>query len=104
SARLKAPQGIRNDGGFLYHRYLVSRNIHALGSIRSGKYVSGTASYRQRLFNQLHGLQQQLSQYGVLLALTLGERQGLTDQQWLLYQRTGLAHLIAISGLHLSLV
>lgn len=103
-AKLKAPQGVRNDGGFLYHRYLVSRNIQALGSITAGHYQSGQASLRQRLFNQLTAYRDQLAQFGVLVALTLGERQALTDSQWHLYQRTGLAHLIAISGLHLSLV
>lgn len=103
-ARLKHPQGIRNDGSFLYHRYLVSRGIHALGSIRSGHYVQGEPSYRQRLFNQLNTYREQFQQFGILLALTLGERQALSPDQWLTYQRTGLAHLIAISGLHLSLV
>lgn len=104
TARLKAPQGVRNDGGFLYHRYLVSREIHALGSIRDGHYVSGKPNIRQRLFNRLQQLQPNLQQFGVLLALMMGERQALTSAQWHMYQRTGLAHLIAISGLHLSLV
>jgi len=104
TARLKAPQGVRNDGGFLYHRYLVSQNIQALGSIRSGAYLSGDIAWRQHIYNRFAPLRGQLDQFGVLLALTLGERQALTTEQWLLYQRTGLAHLIAISGLHLSLV
>ena len=104
TARLKAPQGVRNDGGFLYHRYLVSRQIHALGSIRDGHYVSGKPNIRQQLFTRLQQLQPHLQQFGVLLALMMGERQALTAEQWQIYQRTGLAHLIAISGLHLSLV
>lgn len=103
-ARLKAPQGVRNDGSFLYHRYLVSRQIHGLGSIRNGFYVSGEASWRQLLFERLQPLAPHLRQFGVLLALIMGERQALTFDQWQMYQRTGLAHLIAISGLHLSLV
>lgn len=103
-ARLKAPQGVRNDGGFLYHRYLVSRQLHGLGSIRSGHYLRGEASWRQQLFSRLQTLQPQLQNFGVLIALMMGERQALTAEQWHMYQRTGLAHLIAISGLHLSLV
>lgn len=103
-ARLKAPQGVRNDGGFLYHRYLVGQQIHALGSIRSGTFVAGEPNFRQQLFNQLNYFQPELQQFGILQALTLGERQALSDEQWQTYQRTGLAHLIAISGLHLTLV
>ncbi|SFR37935.1 competence protein ComEC [Pseudidiomarina maritima] len=103
-ARLKAAQGVRNDGGFLYHRYLVGQQIHALGSIRSGAYVVGQANYRQRVSNRLAEFADELQQFGILQALTLGERQALTAEQWRIYQRTGLAHLIAISGLHLTLV
>ncbi|RUO60929.1 DNA internalization-related competence protein ComEC/Rec2 [Pseudidiomarina marina] len=103
-ARLKAPQGVRNDGGFLYHRYLTGQKIHALGSIRSGSFVAGEPNYRQRVYNRLAAFEKNLSQFGILQALTLGERQALSAEQWQTYQRTGLAHLIAISGLHLTLV
>ncbi|WP_369742422.1 DNA internalization-related competence protein ComEC/Rec2 [Pseudidiomarina sp. PP-1MA] len=100
--KLRAPQGVRNEGGFLYHRYLLSHGIVALGSIKQGHYVAGRANLRQRLFNRIAQLQ--LSQGGILAALLVGERQLIPIEQWQAYQRTGLAHLIAISGLHLSLV
>lgn len=103
-ARLKAPQGVRNDGGFLYHRYLVGQGIHVLGSIRDGQLLGGQPSYRQQLYNQLSELLRHSEHAGILQALTVGERQQISPEQWQLYQRTGLAHLIAISGLHLSLV
>ncbi len=100
--RLKRPQGVRNEGGFLYHRYLLSHGIRALGTIQAGEKIAGTTTLRQQLFNRLRNLD--LAQTPILSALLLGERQLLSDRQWQTYQRTGVAHLIAISGLHLSLV
>ena len=102
--RLRAPQGVRNDGGFLYHRYLIGQGIQALGTIRSGQWLAGQPNYRQRLFDRMVQLLQESPYGGILQALTLGERQHISREQWVIYQRTGLAHLIAISGLHLSLV
>lgn len=41
---------------------------------------------------------------GILLALTTGDRSALSTHQWTVLQRTGTAHLMAISGLHVGLV
>jgi len=102
--RLRHPQGQRNQGGFFYHRYLLSQNIRVLGTIVSAEWQSGDANLRQRLFNQLQQNSAELPHGGILLALLLGERQQLNNDHWWVFQRTGLAHLIAISGLHLTLV
>lgn len=40
----------------------------------------------------------------LLRALVLGERAALTDLDWEILQKTGTAHLLAISGLHIGLV
>ncbi|WP_164742427.1 DNA internalization-related competence protein ComEC/Rec2 [Pseudidiomarina mangrovi] len=102
--RLRHPQGQRNDGGFLYHRYLLSQHIRALGSVVSGHWLHGEANLRQRIYQQLQQHTQALPHGGVLVALLVGERQQLSSAHWQVFQRTGLAHLIAISGLHLTLV
>lgn len=41
---------------------------------------------------------------GLARALLVGARDGLSDADWDLLRRTGTAHLIAISGLHVTLV
>ncbi len=37
-------------------------------------------------------------------ALALGDTRGLTDQDWEILRRTGITHLIAISGFHVGMV
>lgn len=41
---------------------------------------------------------------GVLLALALGDRAEIAPADWQTFQRTGVTHLLAISGLHVTLV
>lgn len=104
SAKLRAPQGPRNDGGFLYHRYLLASGIQVLGTVRYGQQLYSAPSWRQQLYNELVHSSSDLPFFGVLLALVMGQRDHLEDSQQTVFQRTGLAHLIAISGLHLTLL
>lgn len=104
SVRLKAPQGTRNEGSMLYHRHLLGENIQALGTIRSGHRITAANKLRQQLLQRLQRALIDVPQSGVLLALLLGERYALSSDEWRVVQRTGLAHLLAISGMHLSLV
>lgn len=41
---------------------------------------------------------------GLVQALSVGFKTGISDQQWELLRSTGTAHLVAISGLHVGLV
>lgn len=41
---------------------------------------------------------------GVLKAITLGDKTGLSDGQISLFNRTGLSHLLVVSGLHMTLL
>jgi len=41
---------------------------------------------------------------GILKAMILGDRNGLTDEMKDLYQRAGISHVLCISGLHISLL
>ncbi len=40
----------------------------------------------------------------LVLALSLGDRSGLTDENWDVFIQTGTNHLLAISGLHIGLI
>ncbi|WP_411358130.1 DNA internalization-related competence protein ComEC/Rec2 [Pseudidiomarina salilacus] len=103
-ARLKYPQGTRNQGSGFYHRYLVGQGIQVLGSIKSGQRVGGSVTWRQSLVADVQRATVNHPQADILLALLLGERFAIATETWQTVQQTGLAHLIAISGLHLSLV
>ena len=110
-ARLRPPVGQLNQAGFNYQASLVRQRISATGYITAGHRVaagSGLAGYvgavRQYVYNQFSERRDWYTHSSILLALTLAERSWISSSQWQLLQHTGVAHLMAISGLHLSMV
>lgn len=41
---------------------------------------------------------------GVIAALVVGDQKAITPESWDVFRRTGVSHLVAISGLHITLV
>lgn len=114
--RLKRPHGLLNPGSMDYESWLYQHHIRATGYVRVGKSahqprqlessVSGyyITTFRQKLFSAIQHYVSGLTHGGVLTALALGERGGITPQQWQVFRATGTSHLVAISGLHIGLV
>jgi competence protein ComEC len=110
TVRLKRPSGLMNPGTFDYERWLFQHHIDATGYVRAGpsnrRLDRGWSlnRVRQRLVESLHralGFDRNL---GVVTALAVGERRGISKGQWELLNATGTSHLLAISGLHIGLV
>lgn len=108
--RLKRPHGFANPGGDDYERYLFTRRIGATGYVRPQgpnrrlTDSSGLAKWRQQIADFIDFELAESPYRGILKALTVGVQAGISEDQWDILRRTGTAHLVAISGLHLSLV
>lgn len=110
--RLKQPHGYMNPGGFDYEGWLFSRGIRATGYVRQGsenRRLSPAPAYswrhwRQRLYDTINMRLADHPFQGMILALAMGERQGISPDQWKVLRGTGTSHLVAISGLHIGLV
>jgi competence protein ComEC len=103
--KVKPPNGLANQGGFHYQQWLFSEGIVATGYVKTApvnQLLDNTLSIRQNLLNRM--LHYDLSNKSWLAALAFGYRGLLQAEDWHLVQKTGVAHLIAISGLHLALV
>ena len=105
--RLRTPNGVRNPGGFDAEMRALQKGWAAQG------YVRGQA---QRLGNNggIDVLRERLSQRiasalpdrdaRFVRALALGDTRHLTEDDWDVLRRTGITHLIAISGFHVGIV
>lgn len=115
--RLKQPHGFMNPGGFDYEGWLYQKKIRATGYIRLKGKNGYTAklidhqveSYpvllmRQKLYDKLKEILDTPDYAGILLALAMGERNDITQEQWQVFRATGTSHLVAISGLHIGLL
>ncbi|MGL5006414.1 MAG: DNA internalization-related competence protein ComEC/Rec2 [Plesiomonas sp.] len=89
-----------NQGGFDVQRWMIANRIHATGVIKTGQRVISESSLRQRLITQARIQMHRLPNADVLVALAFGERALISDTRWQVFQHSGIAHLMAISGLH----
>jgi len=111
--RLKRPHGFQNPGGFDYEAYLFRQRIRAKGYVRSQplprllesesiRFAVGRV--RQDLGEKIRARLPDNPYAGIVTALANGDNHAITDNQWQVLRRTGTLHLVAISGLHISLV
>jgi competence protein ComEC len=106
--RLRPPSGFANPNTFDYEQWLWREGIHATGYLRQepppARLASSGPSLRQLALDVL--AQQTLGERTKrwLAALTLGDSEQLTQDDWTLLNATGTTHLVVISGLHVGLV
>ena len=100
-----------NEGSFDQQRYYQARKIDMICIGDSIKLVSPqTLSLQDLLFRLKERLKQTFLDYleeskaGVMSTMLLGDRTGLDPDIKELYQSAGISHILAISGLHISLI
>jgi competence protein ComEC len=111
--RLKRRNGFANPGGFDYEGYLFRQGIGATGYIRDDerneKLSEPSARYvvlriRAWLATRIAESVPDSKMLGVLQGLAVGDTQSMLPEQWRVFTATGTSHLMAISGLHISMV
>jgi competence protein ComEC len=110
--RLKRPHGNANPGGFDYERWLFQQGVSATGYVTSGKRnhrLGGRSApiisrMRNFIAASLDALTQASPAVALIRAMTIGDRSAIIPAQWEVLRSTGTSHLMAISGLHISLV
>jgi competence protein ComEC len=111
--RLKQPHGAFNPGGFDLELWLFERDIGATGYVRSR--AGGEASMldaaagapiertRQRVRDAIERRIADPARAGVIAALAIGDQAAIERDDWELFRATGVAHLMSISGLHVTM-
>jgi competence protein ComEC len=112
TAHLSAPNGPVEPGGFDFQRHAWFLKLGAIGYTRvplleAAPPETGPALWISRLRRALaEGLRDRLpgDRGEVAAALVTGDRSGLPDDVTEALRRSNLAHLLAISGLHMGLI
>ncbi|MEI6268506.1 MAG: DNA internalization-related competence protein ComEC/Rec2 [Methylococcaceae bacterium] len=113
TVKLKRPHGSLNPGGFDYERWLFTQGVGAAGYVRpDSKPVllgrdsawSNISVWRQSITDRLSFLLSDRPSLGLIKALTIGDGNGITQQQWDVFRKTGTTHLVVISGSHVGLI
>jgi competence protein ComEC len=115
TVRLKRPRGTANPHGFDYEAWLLERNLRATGYVRPkagnrrlADMVQRPGYWIERLRERVRGRIQaalpDASYAGVITALAIGDQRAIPPEQWQSFTRTGVNHLMSISGLHVTMV
>ncbi|HIF9511788.1 TPA: DNA internalization-related competence protein ComEC/Rec2 [Photobacterium damselae] len=102
------PYGMLNEAGFDSEVHAVGKGITRKGRViyqadNLPMMLDSSVTYRQQFFDYISSYLVDLKHHAYLYALTFGYRNGLTADDWLILRDSGLAHLMAISGLHIGL-
>lgn len=113
TVRLKRPHGLANPQGFDAERWLFEQGIGATGHVRVTSTASaqrledaaccGVSRLRQALRDRLAAAVDDPARAGVLAALMVGDQAAIDPADWSTFQATGVAHLMSISGLHVTM-
>jgi competence protein ComEC len=116
--RLRRPHGAMNPEGFDAELWLFEQGLMAMGAVHPGaagepRRLAGPqwwqpgeqlAAWRQSLRDAvLLNAGPNARAAGVLAALALGDQSAIDGNGWDLFRQTGVAHLMSISGLHITL-
>jgi len=111
---LRRPHGSLNPHGFDYEGWTFRRGVRAMGTVRGTPKLladrpwSDPGAALARVRHALRdGMRRALGEarYGaVLVALALGDQAGVAPGDWQVFNRTGITHLVSISGLHVTMI
>jgi competence protein ComEC len=115
-AKLKRPYGSLNPHTFDFERWSFHQDFGASGSVRSGELLIARdiawAEFELRmelarwhLRKKIQSMLPEDARYvGVLIALVMGDQNAINQDDWQVFNATGIGHLISISGLHVTML
>lgn len=113
--RLRAPHGQRNPHGFDYELWQWERGVQATGYVRAGPRDAApqllargwrhpVERARQAVREAIFARVAEPARAGLVAALAMGDQAAVERADWDLFRATGTAHLLAVSGIQVTLV
>lgn len=113
--RLQRPHGNANPFGFDYELWLLEQGIRATGYVRAEGSNERLAGFMPTAHNAVERARYAIREHinaalpdaryaGVIVALAMGDQRAISPQDWQVFSRTGISHLVSISGLHITMI
>ena len=114
TVRLKAPHGNRNPHGFDSELRMWEQGLHASGHVRAGArdaapvllgptWLHPIERAREAVRDAIFERVPDRARAGVIAALVTGDQNAIDRAGWDVFRATGVAHLMSISGLHVTM-
>ncbi|MBI3147955.1 MAG: DNA internalization-related competence protein ComEC/Rec2 [Betaproteobacteria bacterium] len=113
--RLRQPHGTANPHGFDFELWALERSLRATGYVhnkgdnrRIDMLADGLGyrieTWREAVRDKFDATLGAAPYAGVLSALAIGDQNSIPPSQWQVFTRTGVNHLMSISGLHITML
>lgn len=115
TVRLKQPHGTSNPHGFDFELWALENNVRAVGYVNNkadNRLLTRLANgfnyriqhWRELVRDKFDATLSAAPYAGVLTALAIGDQSSIPQAQWQVFTRTGVNHLMSISGLHITML
>jgi len=115
TVRLKQPHSSSNPHGFDFELWALENDIRATGyvhnkgkNLRLDDLADGAGyrieTWREAIRNKFQATLEGAPYTGVLSALAIGDQSSISAENWQVFTRTGVNHLMSISGLHITML
>ncbi len=111
--RLKQPHGSINPHGFDHELWMFEQGLRASGAVRAterdavqllqARAGAPIERARQHVRDAIEARVPDARAAGVLAALAVGDQAAIERADWDVFRTTGIAHLVSISGLHVTM-
>ena len=113
--KLNTPRGLKNPHTFDFERWLLMQDIGAVGQVQKGSerfvgysdwhFIVMVERIRSWIRARVHqSLGEGAIYRGVMSALVMGDQHSISEEDWKIFNATGIGHLISISGLHVTML
>jgi len=111
TVRLRRPHGLANPEGFDQELRWFEEGVRATGSVRDAPaplLIDRAAAHpvdrlRQRARDAIEAAVPDTRVAGVLTALAVGDQSAIEREDWELFRRSGISHLVSVSGVHVTM-
>jgi len=115
TVRLKQPHGSSNPHNFDFEVWALENNFRAVGYVKNkankqrldtqvNKFKYHIERWREAVRDKFNSILNNKPYVGVLSALAIGDQSSIAHEQWKVFTRTGVNHLMSISGLHITML
>ncbi|WP_374519182.1 DNA internalization-related competence protein ComEC/Rec2 [Undibacterium squillarum] len=112
--RLKQIHGTANPGGFDSELWALEQGLDGAASVRAASLrpcsdagwsaTAQIARWRASLRDRIFAALPEQRYAAVVVALVIGEQRGISQDDWSMLMRSGIGHLISISGSHITMI
>ncbi len=112
--KIRRPRNFNNPGGFNYELHLKRKGISVTSTAKGREYIFKAGTARSPVITRIFETRKSIRKFidgnvpqnegSIIKGLLLGDRADIPEELLESYRRTGMSHILAISGMHVGIL